>query len=542
MPEWSDWDWRKVQALLVGDVSRDGYTHVNDKGATNPQHLFDMGQKVVNAGLALNSVYMAVMQQRKKLIADGAWTGDASRAFDAIIGSIRRMITQNQRLINGGENWIQELNRAGIGLDKAINDMIALNQEGAQRTYDRYNELYERWRQTATWIVTPPSYIGHWSIPEPHRPWFVTSEGETIYTSSSYPDIDQDISRKARELLDTLANVYHDVEVGLGQLKPITALPAPIPPTDDPPPPPGGGGPPPPGGGAPPPGGDGPPPPTTGGGPPPPGGGAPPPGGGGAPPPGGGGPPPPLGGGSPPPLGGGSPPPLGGGPPPPLGGGSPPPLGGGPLPPIGGGSPPPLGGGPGSGPGGPVVRPPILPGVPPLGSGPGKPGSGGPRPPGLPGSGSGSGAGSGGSPPGSPAPPVRSAFPYAGTAPPGTPGAAGVGGAGGFNRGGLVTDGLHAPVGSRSGSGAPFMPPMGGMGAGGGKDDKKERERTTWLQEDRDIWNVAGDVPPGVIRGGDPAQTEDGTQGTGTTDVPLYTPTRPRPGQSTTGGTQQYGR
>ncbi|MEV0461247.1 hypothetical protein, partial [Catellatospora methionotrophica] len=399
MPEWSDWDWRKVQALLVGDVSRDGYTHVNDKGATNPQHLFDMGQKVVNAGLALNSVYQSVMQQRKKLIADGAWTGDASRAFDAVLGSIRRMITQNQRLINGGENWIQELNRAGIGLDKAINDMIALNYEAGQRTYDRYHELYEHWRQTATWIVTPPSYMGHWSIPEPHRPWFVNSAGETIYTSSSYPDIDQDISRKARELLDTLANVYHDVEVGLGQLKPITALPAPIPPTPEPPPTPGGGGgPPPPGGGEPPPGG--PPPPTTGGGPPPPGGGAPPPGGGappptggGSPPPLGGGSPPPLGGGSPPPLGGGSPPPLGGGSPPPLGGGSPPPLGGGSPPPIGGGSPPPIGGGPGSGPGGPggpVVRPPTLPGVPPLGSGPGKPGTGGgPRPPGLPGSGPG---------------------------------------------------------------------------------------------------------------------------------------------------------
>ncbi|MEV0461153.1 hypothetical protein, partial [Catellatospora methionotrophica] len=109
-------------------------------------------------------------------------------------------------------------------------------------------------------------------------------------------------------------------------------------------------------------------------------------------------------------------------------------------------------------------------------------------------------------------------------------------------RGGMITDGLHAPVGGRSGSGAPFMPPMGGMGAGAGKDDNKERERTTWLQEDRDIWNVAGDVPPGVIRGGDPTQSEDGTQGTGTTDVPVYTPTRPRPGQSTTGGTPHYGR
>lgn len=39
-----------------------------------------------------------------------------------------------------------------------------------------------------------------------------------------------------------------------------------------------------------------------------------------------------------------------------------------------------------------------------------------------------------------------------------------------------------------------MMMPM--HGANGGGDD--ERERSTWLEEDEDVWG-AGDAPPGVI-------------------------------------------
>ncbi|SEG79394.1 hypothetical protein SAMN04489712_112209 [Thermomonospora echinospora] len=43
-------------------------------------------------------------------------------------------------------------------------------------------------------------------------------------------------------------------------------------------------------------------------------------------------------------------------------------------------------------------------------------------------------------------------------------------------------------------SGMPMMP-----GAGGGKDGEKERERTTWLTEDEDVWGADGDTAPPVI-------------------------------------------
>lgn len=55
--------------------------------------------------------------------------------------------------------------------------------------------------------------------------------------------------------------------------------------------------------------------------------------------------------------------------------------------------------------------------------------------------------------------------------------------------------------------GAPGMMPPGGLGAGGGKNDK-DRERTTWLVEDRDVWSPGDDLPPAVI-GADAVGDED---------------------------------
>jgi hypothetical protein len=72
---------------------------------------------------------------------------------------------------------------------------------------------------------------------------------------------------------------------------------------------------------------------------------------------------------------------------------------------------------------------------------------------------------------------------------PGTPGSLGAGrGGAGAAPGGSATRG----AGGRPGGGAP-------MGGGGHGKEEEERERTTWLTEDEDIWTDDGDVAPPVI-------------------------------------------
>jgi len=68
---------------------------------------------------------------------------------------------------------------------------------------------------------------------------------------------------------------------------------------------------------------------------------------------------------------------------------------------------------------------------------------------------------------------------------------AGLGGAGTLGAGGAAP---RAGVGGANGAGGM---PMGGMGGGGGQ--KEERERTTWLTEDEDVWGGDGDAAPPVI-------------------------------------------
>jgi hypothetical protein len=85
-------------------------------------------------------------------------------------------------------------------------------------------------------------------------------------------------------------------------------------------------------------------------------------------------------------------------------------------------------------------------------------------------------------------------------------GAAGVGGATGLTggTGAAVSSGsFTAPQAQTSGEGTsavPFYPPMaGGMGMSGGQQGLQERERTTWLSEDEDVWGTEPSVGPGVL-------------------------------------------
>ncbi|XVU26725.1 hypothetical protein ACQPZJ_06630 [Actinoplanes sp. CA-054009] len=61
-----------------------------------------------------------------------------------------------------------------------------------------------------------------------------------------------------------------------------------------------------------------------------------------------------------------------------------------------------------------------------------------------------------------------------------------------------------------SGGYPPMMPPMGGMGQMGGNQEK-ERERTTWLAEDEEVWGTDPDVSPAVV-GRDEHGDVDGTE------------------------------
>jgi len=67
---------------------------------------------------------------------------------------------------------------------------------------------------------------------------------------------------------------------------------------------------------------------------------------------------------------------------------------------------------------------------------------------------------------------------------------------------------------AKSAGAVPFYPPMaGGMGMGGmgGQNGSGERERTTWLAEDEDVWGTDPDVAPQVL-GRDMSEEEDAAE------------------------------
>ncbi|MET7394108.1 hypothetical protein ABZS66_11495, partial [Dactylosporangium sp. NPDC005572] len=77
----------------------------------------------------------------------------------------------------------------------------------------------------------------------------------------------------------------------------------------------------------------------------------------------------------------------------------------------------------------------------------------------------------------------------------------------------------------------PFMPPMGGLGAAGGQQAEKERERTTWLAEEEEVWGTDPDCAPAVVGRDDAGTPGERTQ----RPLPPRTPGSPNvPTRSTT--------
>ena len=108
------------------------------------------------------------------------------------------------------------------------------------------------------------------------------------------------------------------------------------------------------------------------------------------------------------------------------------------------------------------------------------------------------------------------AFGMAGASGAGASGVAGVNGpASGLSGGTAATPGQLTSAQGATGSGTgavPFFPPMagGGMGGmgGGAQGQPQERERTTWLAEDEDVWGTDPELTPNVL-GRDFADDED---------------------------------
>ena len=122
-------------------------------------------------------------------------------------------------------------------------------------------------------------------------------------------------------------------------------------------------------------------------------------------------------------------------------------------------------------------------------------------------------------------------------------GATGLGGGAGLAElsadGAVPGTGAPATDGSLAGGlgGFPFMPPMGGMGAGAGQQEK-ERERTTWLAEDEDVWGTDPDVAPAVVGRDEIPDVEPGDR-SARRPAPSRRTTTPPQTPARTGGSQQ---
>ncbi|MBO4207305.1 WXG100 family type VII secretion target [Micromonospora echinofusca] len=490
-------DWRQIQTALIGTSFSSGQHQrggegwdnlqsVDPGGGGDPASLRAAAQRFEQLRQSLDELRQRLAARRDELVGARRWSGEAATSFDHATRQFDRTVEQAGEPLTGSRSVSVLLDRAAAALTDAQQRIVELNRQGAEWTRAKYDEQVTQWTSMAAQGVLVDA--------APAQPWFTTGNGTQVYTPSAYPEVDQKMTEQARQILRELATTYRTVVgdmaapgnlalpavnpgapfspmlatapalIGVGAASTSTAAV-----------------------------------------------------------------------GSPGPAGLPGSPGLPTAPAVPGSAGTSPSVTGAPgsvaAPPaspavvglpglVGVAGPPASGGRPGALPGPPAPAAPTRPvvdvrGIPGLAvsppPGPGLPNSPAPGRPGSPFPGVGGGIRTSGSPA------LAPTFPFAGGGPggPANPiGGAGLPRAGLFPGAGLVPGGGGLPGGAGPHSGMPMMPmtPRG--------DDREDRERTTWLLEDRDIWSVTGQPTARVLTGGadDGMQYVVGPVATGTGD------------------------
>ncbi|MDQ1292903.1 MAG: hypothetical protein QG608_784, partial [Actinomycetota bacterium] len=212
---WDSWDWRAVQKALVGDITTDGYTHVNEVRNGDPSSTLNLTSGLASLVLALNSALLNVRAQKKALIDNGVWAGDAADSFETLMRRMDKTLLHNGEQLGGNQGVIMALLNVYVAHKNGIERVIELNSKGATQAKERYDQQRKNWYDIVETGVVPPM---------PKQPWFTNSKGETIYTPSTYPDIDDKMSEEARGIMRDVVSVYRTKSALLRTVQPQSSL------------------------------------------------------------------------------------------------------------------------------------------------------------------------------------------------------------------------------------------------------------------------------------------------------------------------------
>lgn len=218
--DYQTWDWRKILVAITGSVNTDGDTAAYKlPGTSSPQTFYDSATYYDSAQTALNNVHtnLKVATDRLVGIDNPTWTGDAADAFKGLMDKTLGAVKTHADPLTGPPSYAMTLNAGGDALTNAINTANTQNYNAAAAVIDRWNNETVPDVQSVSGDYYYPPQPGDKGSP----PWY-DYNGTTIVMISHYPDIDHQLTRDMRGTLQTLVQAYRgyttDMPEPTGQL------------------------------------------------------------------------------------------------------------------------------------------------------------------------------------------------------------------------------------------------------------------------------------------------------------------------------------
>ncbi|MFC4054953.1 hypothetical protein ACFOY4_35150 [Actinomadura syzygii] len=212
--KYDGWDWRKIKMAITGSVNTDFQTAQNSLGGTsNPSTLVTAGGHFDAAYTALDSTWQNMKAGTDSLVGfdDPLWKGEAATAFKGLALKTMASVKAHADPLTGPPSYKTTLDDAAGYLTWAINTVNGQDAEMARR-------VIERWTDEHTYTIGQ-SNVTDLSGP---KPWH-DQNGTTIVHISHYPEMDNELSVQMRKTINELAQNYRKSRNGM----PAPAAPLP---------------------------------------------------------------------------------------------------------------------------------------------------------------------------------------------------------------------------------------------------------------------------------------------------------------------------
>src|SRR3954468_3136402 len=186
--DYAGWTWQQIQAAI---------------NAGQPATIHDAGQHFEDAKTKLDDVGKNSVHYRDTLTRpDGTWKGPAA---DAFAGLMTKMITDVQTHADSLTPYKGALDDAGDDLTDAQTDVGAAITQAGQDTIDRYNNDVQAYNTAAkAYNAGPGPAPGDPGPP----PYVQDAGGGTTVDVARYPEIEEALNEKMREIIGRLAGQY----------------------------------------------------------------------------------------------------------------------------------------------------------------------------------------------------------------------------------------------------------------------------------------------------------------------------------------------